>query len=302
MRQLNYNHLYYFYITAREGSIAKAAEVLHVTPQTVSGQITTFEQYLGFALFDRRGKRLHLNTHGKVAYQSAEEIFSKGQALVETLQAREHGHLHQFTIGITDVIPKVLAFDFVKSAMKSAETTRFIFKEGDFETLVGELAINKLDLILSDRPISPGTPVKALSHFLGETGISFFAQCDKQALSNNFPRSLHHAPMLLPGDKSRMKTVLEAWFNEQQLRPDIVAEFDDSALLKRFGEEGFGAFCAPSIIEQDVVKQYNVACIGRIADIKERYYAITGHDNQKRPIVKTLMEETKAIFAEKSKD
>ncbi len=298
MHQLNYHHLYYFFVTAREGSIAKAAQLLHVTPQTVSGQLATFEQNLGFPLFDRRGKRLYLNTQGKIAFQSAESIFASGQHLLDTLFANEHGHTHQFNIGITDVVPKVLAFDFVKDVMKKAESTRFVFKEGDFETLVADLAVNKLDMIVSDRPILPGTSVKALSHFLGETGISFFAKHDIDALSRDFPQSLDRTPMLLSGDKSRMKMILEAWLEEQQIRPAVVAEFDDSALLKLFGGEGFGVFCAPASIKKDVEAQYDVTCIGSTNSITERYYAITGEGRTQHSMVKQVLNSAKALFVE----
>ncbi len=301
MRQLNYNHLYYFYIVAREGSIAKAAQTLHVTPQTVSGQLATFEEYLGFTLFDRHGKRLHLNNQGRVAYRSAEEIFNTGHQLLETLQAREHGHVHQLTIGVTDVIPKMLTFDFVKQVMKEAKTTRFIFKEGDFETLTSELAINKIDIIIADRAVAPGTSIRAFSHFLGESGISFFAKPNSVDISVGFPQLLHHASLLLPSEKSRMKAVFEGWFDDHHLHPDIVAEFDDSALLKRFGEEGYGIFAAPSIIKEAIISQYHVECVGHTNDIQERYYAIISSANQKRPLIKALIQESKAIFGERSK-
>lgn len=296
MHQLNYHHLYYFYVTAREGSIAKASQLLHVTPQTVSGQIATFEDNLGFPLFDRRGKRLYLNTQGKIAYESAENIFTNGQHLVETLFANEHGHTHQFNIGITDVVPKVLAFDFVKDVMKNATSTRFVFKEGDFETLVGDLAVNKLDMVVSDRPILPGTSIKALSHFLGDTGVSFFAKHNTDYLAAHFPKSLDKAPMLLSGDKSRMKMTIEAWFEENQIRPMVIAEFDDSALLKLFGGEGFGIFCAPSSIKKDVEAQYDVTCVGSTNSVTERYYAITGEGRTQHSMVKQVLTSAKALF------
>lgn len=296
MKQLNYNHLYYFYVIAREGSIVKAARLLHVTPQTLSGQLATFEKYLGFELFDRHGKRLILNAQGKIAYQHADDIFSKGQHLLDTLQAREKGHINEFVVGITDVVPKVLTFDFVKKTMEQTDTTRFVFKEGDFDSLLAELAINKIDMILSDRPVTSGTAVKASSHFIGETGISFFSQNLASKLGQDFPSSLDKRPILVPSDKARMKSILSAWFESNQIKPDIVAEFDDSALLKLFGSEGFGIFCAPSIIEQEVETQYRVKCIGRTQAITERYYGVVGDNRKNHEMVKKLLSEAKALF------
>lgn len=290
MQQLNYHHLYYFYLTAREGSIAKASELLHLTPQTVSGQISKFEDYLGMNLFERKGKRLHLSQQGKVAYQYAEDIFKLGSELLTSLSQENSGRMHTFTIGVTDVVPKVLAFDLVKPAISSFSSTRMVYKEGDFESLLAELAINKVDMILADRPLMPGANVKAFSHFLGDSSISFFSTAkDAEPLRANFPQSLNHIPLLTSGDKSSLKINLMAWLESQQLHPKIVAEFDDSALLKLFGQEGYGVFCAPSSIEQHVEQQYQVQCIGRINEMTERYYAISSEQSIRNPVVESIM-------------
>ena len=246
MPQLNYHHLHYFYVTAREGSIAKAAEILHVTPQTVSGQISIFESYLGMRLFDRQGKRLLLNPHGAIAFRYAEDIFSLGRELQDTLGQKQQGRLAVFTIGVTDVIPKVLAFNLIKPMLKDFESTRLIYREGDLEGLLAELAINRVDVILADRPRMPGSHVKAFSHFLGETAVSFFTSANSDnSLRTSFPECLNNRPLLISSDKSSIKYNLLSWLERQRIRPKVVAEFDDSAMLKLFGQEGYGIFCAP---------------------------------------------------------
>lgn len=296
MRQLNYNHLHYFYTVAREGSIVKAAEILNVTAQTVSGQLATFEKQLGFELFDRRGKRLLLNAHGKTTYSHAEEIFNKGEILLNIFKAAEHGHIEEFVVGITDVIPKTLTLDFVRGIMVQPNATRFIFKEGDFDSLLGELAVNKIDMIISDQPVISGTSVKAFSHLIGETGISFFSKPEHSYLADNFPNSLHQSALLVPTNKARLKSTLTAWFESNELFPNIVAEFDDSALLKLFGSKGFGVFCTPSIIKSDVEQQYQVKCIGETLDISESYYLVVSNNRKDHSLITQFIEQGKSLF------
>ena len=293
MAQLNYHHLYYFFVTAREGSVAKAAEVLHVTPQTVSGQISTFESYLGTVLFDRIGKRLFLNSLGKVAYEYAEEIFASGHELLDMLLEKREHRVRTFTIGITDAVPKVLAFDLIHGTSKKFDSTRFIYKEGEFDTLCADLAINKLDLIIADRNLIPGSNIKAYGYLLRESGLSFFASHQQaDALREAFPQSLQHAGMLMSGEKSSMKYNLLAWFERLKMSPKIVAEFDDSALLKMFGQEGHGVFAAPSSIAEHISQRYGVSCIGETLDITERYYAICTDRTGKSDIVQHILRQT----------
>jgi LysR family transcriptional activator of nhaA len=294
MAQLNYHHLYYFYITAREGSIVKAAEILHVTPQTVSGQISTFENYLGTPLFDRIGKRLFLNPLGKVAYEYAEEIFASGHELLDMLLQKREQRIRTFTIGITDVVPKVLAFDLIHPTSIKFGATRFIYKEGEFDSLCADLAINKLDLIIADRNLIPGSNIKAYGHLLRESGLSFFASHQQAvSLQKGFPHSLQHAGMLMSGDKSSMKHSLLAWFERLKMSPKIVAEFDDSALLKMFGQEGLGVFAVPSSIADHISQRYDVSCIGETLDITERYYAICSERTSQSDIVQHILVSAK---------
>lgn len=297
MQQLNYHHLYYFYLIAREGSIANAAKLLHVTPQTASGQLSTFEKQLGYPLFDRVNKRLYLNSKGKLVYQHASDIFHKGSRLVELLHADNDAIEQTFVIGITDAIPKVLAYDFVHHTMNHSSKVRFIFREGPFDTLISDLAINYIDLIIADRGIAPGTQLNANSYFLGESHLSFFASHDEVNHHQNFPHSLNGKNLLLPGVKSGITLGLTSWLEANQLHPKIVAEFDDSALLKVFGSEGFGVFCAPSAITAHVADFYSVCCIGEITDITERFYAITAKNRAQHTLVNSIVAEAKTLLS-----
>jgi len=298
-QQLNYKHLRYFYAVASEGSIVKASELLNISPQTISGQLTVFENHLGARLFDRRGKRLVLNDMGKLVYSYAEDIFALGTELQQSIKAQDASQQFVFSVGITDVIPKILAVDILENSLQLESPIKLICREGDFNSLLSELALNKLDLILSDRPLTPGTPIRAYNHFLGECGLSFYANTKTtKKLKNSFPQSLHQHPFLICGDKSNQKINLQSWFDQEQICPTTVAEFDDSAMMKYFGRSGYGIFCTPSIIEAHVVQQYDVSAIGRTTQVTERFYAISPERKVKHPGVKLLIKEAQAIFVD----
>ncbi|MFT4994055.1 MAG: LysR family transcriptional activator of nhaA, partial [Paraglaciecola sp.] len=296
MANLNYQHLYYFYVTAKEGSIVKASAVLHLTPQTISGQISTLEDYFGFTLFDRVGKRLLLNPQGELAYSFAQDIFRLGSELLYTMQNQHQDKPQVFSVGVTDVLPKVLAFDLFRSCFRENKL-RLICKEGDLDSLMAELALNRIDIILSDRPLPHGSHIKAYNHLIGESGLTFFAAKDKaKGLAAQFPRSLHQQPFLIPGDKSAQKLNLLAWFDKIDISPKINAEFEDSALMKLFGQAGYGAFCTPSSIEQHVCEHYGVEIIGRTRKITERLYLISPERKLKHPAVIPLFEHAKILL------
>jgi LysR family transcriptional activator of nhaA len=296
-RQLNYKHLHYFYVTAREGSIASAAEQLHVSPQTISGQLGVFQDYLGTELFDRRGKQLVMNDMGRMVYDYAEDIFSLGAELQQNIRAKDNQEKFQFTVGVTDVIPKILAVNILESCLKARESMRLVCREGDVDTLLSELAVNKLDLLLTDRQLPPGIPIKAYNHFLGECGLTFVAgRKTARRLKPGFPQSLHRQPFLICGDKSNQKVNLRSWFESQEIMPHIVAECDDSALIKYFGQSDFGVFCTPTIIESHVTRQYGVAVIGRTDEVKERFFAISPERKVRHPGVRLLLDDARDIF------
>jgi len=284
MTPLNYNHLYYFYAVATEGSITKASQRLHLTPQTISGQITQFESHIGVSLFDRKGKKLLLSEMGKMIYSYAEEIFQLGDELKNVLKTQLPRRWQTFTVGITDVIPKMLAYQLLNPVLNMAEEVRLICCEGDQDSLLADLAIDKIDMILTDQPIQPGRYIKAYNHLLTESGFTFFAdktlfaKCQKK-----FPQSMTGQPLLSQGKKSAVRHRLLSWLDKHNIAPNIIAEFDDSALLKSFGQAGYGLFAGPTILEEHISQQYKLKILGRTDEIKEYYYAITPERRLKHP-------------------
>jgi LysR family transcriptional activator of nhaA len=286
MSPLNYNHLFYFYAVATEGSITKASIRLNLTPQTISGQITNFESQIGVNLFDRKGKKLHLSEMGKLIYSYAEEIFQLGDEIKYILKRQQPELWHTFTVGITDVIPKVLAHQLLSPVLTMKDRVRLICVEGDQNSLLADLAINKLDCILTDQPLELGSHVKAYNHLLTESGFTFFAAKKLlQTCSSNFPQSLSDLPWLMQSKKSAIRSHLLSWLEKQNISPNIVAEFDDSALMKSFGQTGAGVFSCPKLIEAYVVDKYNVEIIGRTEEIKEQYYIISPERRLKHPAI-----------------
>lgn len=301
MKQINYNHLQYFFAVAREGSVTRAAQVLNVTPQTVSGQLATFEEYVGAPLFMRYGKRLEPTMLGQVALQYAEDIFSLGGELARTLSLQDAGRVANFSVGIVDSLPKVLAFDMLNECFDMEQRFVLDCHEGELSALLSDLSVNKLDLIISDQPLPPGVSVKAISHFLGQSGITFFAaNTCAQDYRAEFPESLHKASFLMPGKKSALHRNLEAWFDTHSISPKVVAEFDDSALLKFFGQTGRGVFCMPTAVEADVLRQFEVGVIGRTEFLTERFYGILPERKIKHPAVDVVLKAANQLLAGKN--
>lgn len=236
---------------------------------------------------------------GKLTFSYAEDIFSLGSELQQSLKKPDIYQQVIFNVGIIDVIPKILAFNILEKSFELEDPIKLICREGDFNDLLADLVLNKVDLIISDRPVTPGMPIKAYSHDLGESGISFYASNHyAEKLKIKFPQSLDQQPFLVCGDKSTQKINLKSWFEQENINPNIVAEFDDSALMKFFGESGHGVFCTPSTIEEHVIKHYNVSIIGKTDAIKERFYAISSERKVSHPGVKLLVEAAKAIFSQ----
>ncbi|WP_371185179.1 transcriptional activator NhaR [Thalassotalea maritima] len=292
MKQLNYNHLHYFYLIAKEGSIASASKRLHLTPQTLSGQLSTLESYLGRRLFDRHGKRLLLNDQGKKVYAYADDIFSLGN---ELLQSLEPDHQHQkltFAVGVTDVLPKALIYEVLKPAFEQDFAIKMICREGRLKQLLADLALNKIDVILSDSPIPVGHKVKAYSFKAIDSGISFYvANNQLTSLKGDFPQNLQHQKLLIPGAQSSLKNALLSWLDDKQLSPNIIAEFDDSALINIFGQAGFGIFCTPTLVEQYIVNSYPVTVIGRTEEIGEQLYIISNKRKVTHPALAAIKQQ-----------
>ena len=295
MARINYKHLYYFWTVAKEGSIAKASALLHLTPPTLSGQISALEQSMDTRLFTKSGRNLVLTEAGRLAYDYAEEIFLLGMELEDVLKNRAIGRPIQFSVGIADVVPKLIAYRILEPALSLPETVRIVCYENKLENLLADLAVHKLDMVLADSPLGSGLNVRAYNHLLGECGVAFFAAPElAQRLQSDFPLSLHQAPMLLPTLGTALRGDLLQWFDKLQLHPQIAGEFDDSALMKAFGQAGIGVFAAPTVIEQQVLQQYNVVLIGQTDEVREQYYAISAERRLKHPAVLAVREAAKA--------
>lgn len=286
MRHLNYNHLQYFWAVAREGSIAKASESLHLTPQTISGQLKLLDEAVGQPLFNRAGRRLVLSDAGRMVFEYADEIFSVGAELASVVRGAHQSGPKTLSLGMVSSMPKLIAERIVAPAIMCEQPVRVRCQEASLEQLLSELAVHKLDLVLSDQPVPDGLSIKAYNHRLGESGMSFFSQRRRaRRYRARFPDSLSDAPLLLPSQHSALRRRLDDWFESHNLSPRIVGEFDDSALLKAFGEAGAGLFAAPTVIEEEICRMYRMAVVGQTEEIKERFYAISPERRLKLPPV-----------------
>lgn len=286
MSRLNFKHLYYFWVVAKEGSIANASKVLHLTPPTLSAQIKTLEDMLGVVLFKKSGRQLVLTEIGKITSEYAQSIFMLGMELESILSNDHHQNQVHFKVGVADVMPKLIVYRLLAPAFEMSSDIRIICHEDKFEKLLMELVSHKLDLVLADRRINPALNLKAYHHALGTCGVSFFAHKNlANKLKDGFPESLDQAPFLLPATDTALRRVIDQWFDENNITPYIVGEFDDSALLKVFGQAQLGVFIAPAVIETEILKQYDVHVVGQSDAIEEKFFAITAERKLKHPAV-----------------
>lgn len=276
MAWLNYHHLLYFWTVARLGSIARATEELHLTQPAISAQLRTLERSLGEKLFVKSGRHLVLTDVGRLVFRYADEIFTTGRELQETLAGRPSGRPARFTVGVADAMPKLVTWRLLEPALHGPEPVRLVLREDKPERLLADLAIHELDLVLADAPVPPLVKVRAHSHLLGECGVTIFGPpALARAHRRRFPRSLDGAPFVLPADTSVLRRSLDQWFDAEGVRPLVVAEIEDSALIKVFGQGGLGLFAAPSVVEREVRREYGASVVGRIEAIRERFYAIS---------------------------
>ena len=301
MEWLNYNHLRYFWVAAREASVTKAAERLHISQPAVSAQIRALEQALEEKLFSRSGRNVVLTEAGRIVYRYAEEIFGLGTELMETLKGR--GGVTRplrFAVGIADVLPKTIVRRLLEPAFHLGLPLRLVCHEDKtVEEFLTELAVYAVDLVLADAPAPPGIPVKAFSHRLGECGTTVFgASALAQRWRRGFPRSLGGASFLMPGPRSALRRALDQWLHAEAIRPDVVAEVDDSALLNALGQDGKGLFAGPSVMEKEICRQYGVLVVGRLRDVRQQFYAISVERRLKHPAVIAISEAARhELFA-----
>jgi LysR family transcriptional activator of nhaA len=291
MEWLNYHHLFYFWTIMREGSVTAASSKLRLAQSTVSSQLSKFEENLGTHLFKRVGRNLEPTDMGHLVFRYADEIFSLGREMVDCLQGRPVMGPLSLKVGIVDVVPKLVAQKLLKPAGRLPEQIRLICHEGKDDNLLADLALHKLDVVLTDTPLRSGLSIKAYSHLLGECGVSFFG-VEKLAelLRHGFPKSLNEAPILLPTSMTTLRGMLDQWFDRIAVKPLIVGEFDDSALMNVFGQAGDGIFAAPTVIEKEMELQYQVQVIGRTMDIQEKFYAISVERIIRHPAVAAISE------------
>ena len=284
---MNFKHLHYFWATAKSGGIMRAGEQLHVTPQTLSGQIKLLEERLGCSLFRKTGRRMELTEEGRVALGYAEQIFALSAELeAAVVRSRGGRKTLDFRVGLADSVPKAIAYRLLEPALGLAEQVRLVCHEGKFSDLLGQLAVQRLDLVIADEPMGKQISVKAFNHALGATPMSFFCTpALKRSLRRAFPDNLDGAPMLKQGASSAMRQRLEMWLAKHRLHPRAVGEFDDAALMKAFGREGRGVFMSPTVLEAETCEQYGVAVLGRTNELVEEFFAISVERKISHPCV-----------------
>jgi LysR family transcriptional activator of nhaA len=292
---MNFKHLHYFWVAAKAGGIVKGGEQLHTTPQTLSGQIKLLEGRLGRPLFRKSGRKLELTDDGRVALRYADEIFALGSELEAALRQRDRAGsaalVQDFRVGIEDAVAKSVAYRLLQPALDLAPPVRLICTEGRFDDLMAQLALNRMDMVIADEPITRKLNVKAYNHALGGSPMSFFAAPRLQrTLKGPFPECLNGAPMLIPGPNASMRAPFEAWLTRLQLHPRVVAECDDSALMQAFGREGRGVFPTPSVVEAETVAQFGVQAIGRSDELVNDFYAISVERRITHPGVAAIMQ------------
>jgi LysR family transcriptional activator of nhaA len=292
MEWLNYHHLLYFWVVAKRGSVTAASAELHLAHQTISAQIHRLEEVLGEKLLTRKGRKLVLTDTGREAFRYADEIFSLGLELMDTVKGRAGGQEVRLVVGVSDVLAKSIVHRILEPAFRLKEQVRVICREDrSTEAFLGDLAQHTIDVILSDAPAGPGTPVRAFSHRLGECGLTFFAAPRlAKSCRRGFPRSLDGVPFLLPGVDSTLRRALNEWFDGKGIRPKVVAELDDAALANIFGEAGLGVFAAPDVIEAEVRRRYQVHVVGRSKEIRQSFYAISVERKIRHPAVAAICE------------
>ncbi|RRS08179.1 transcriptional activator NhaR [Pseudoalteromonas sp. J010] len=296
---INYKHLKYFWVVAHEGSIAQASSRLNITPQTISGQLSLLEERIGCALFEKEGRGLRLSDDGRLVLRYADEIFELGSELADVILGSRGVGPADFIVAASSGLPKTIVHKIIAPALKIDHEIRLSSLEGSVESLLADLAVHKVDLVLSDIPVTGALSVKAYNHFLGESGITFFALPElAQKYRKTFPASLHNAPLLLPTSQHEIRKEFDFWLSDRNIRPNIVAQFDDSALLKSFGQSGLGAFFMPTAITKNIEDTFGVEAFGDLPDVKQKFYAISAERKIRHPAIAAIFNSARAsLFA-----
>ncbi len=294
---MNFKHLHYFWTVARSGGVLRASEKLHLTPQTVSAQIKLLEDQLGTALFRPAGRGLELTEAGRLALSYADEIFALGDDLQSALSSHRGAPVLPFRVGITDVMPKSLAYQLLSPTAGLETPVRLVCREGKLDRLLAELALHRLDMVLADRPLPTHIKVRGYSHKLGECALGFFAAPSLVRKCAAFPDCLDGAPMLMPGDDAIIRQRIESWLEKNRLVPRVVGEFDDGALLMAFGQASGGYFPAPVVLSASLQKQYGTQLVGAVEELRDGYYAITGERRITHPALIAITANALQVLA-----
>ena len=288
---INFRHLYYFWVVAKEGGITRAAERLGLAVQTISSQLTLLEQSLGKTMFTQQGRRLVLTEAGRVALNYADQIFLLGEQMQEALNEADSGRI-RLTVGISDSLPKLSAYHMLEVATQMARPVRLVCYEDNFEALLADLALHKLDVLLTDREVRAGSALKVFSHQLFDSEMVVVgtpALAAQYHDGDGFPANLNGAPFLLPARNNALRGKLDEWFVQHHVRPDIVGEFEDNALLNTFGRRGLGLFFAPAELATEVAEQFGAVRIGKVPSVREQFYAISNDRKIKHPVVEAIL-------------
>ncbi len=291
---LNYHHLLYFWTVVQEGGVSKAAGKLRLSQPTISAQVKVLEDTLGDRLFQRRGRTLVLTETGRIVFRHADEIFGIGRELIETLRGRPPGRPQQLAVGVANAVPKLIVCRLLRPTAHAAEPVHLSCREDSAEQLVAQLALHELDVVIADAPAPPHLRVKVFNHLLGESDTAFFGPAALAAkLRRRFPKSLNDAAMVLPSASSMLRRDLDAWFDATGVRPRVVAEFEDTALMKAYAHEVGAVFPAPVVIAKDVNRMHNARLIGQTGTVRERYYAISAERRLTHPGVLAITSAAK---------
>jgi LysR family transcriptional activator of nhaA len=286
---VNFRHLYYFWVVAKEGGLTQAARRLNLAIQTISTQLAQLEQSIGKALFTQQGRRLVLTEPGRLALAYADQIFLLGEQMQEALGEADSART-RLTVGISDSLPKLTAYKLLEVTTQLDKPVRLVCYEDQFEALLGDLALHKLDVVLTDREVRSGTTLRVFSHLLFESEtIVVGAPALAEAYADGFPENLNGAPFLLPTRNNALRGKIDEWFATHGVRPDVVGEFEDNALLNTFGRRGLGLFFAPAALATDMQEQFGAGLVGPVPQVREQFYAVSNERKIQHPAVEAIL-------------
>lgn len=297
MEWLNYHHLFYFWTVVKAGSIHKASTELRISAPAISTQLKLLEYQLGEKLLTRSGRRLVLTEMGRTAFGYAEDIFALGRELQDVVRNRPVGRPLRLDVGVVDVMPKMVVQKLLEPALHISEPVRIVCREASSDQLLARLATHELDVVLSDSPIDPTLKIRAYSHLLGECGVIFVAgPKTARRHSGKFPQSLDDTPMFLPTDNTALRRNLDFWFESKKVRPIVLGEFEDYALLRAFGESGTGVFPMPSVVQKQIRKQKGLSTLGMTDEVRTQFYAISAERRLQHPAVIAIRDVARSDF------